>query len=167
MTRRAALVAALVALLALDGQGAAGADPERLDIPKIGVHAQILEVGLTTTGSLAIGDRLRGTVYTWRKADPPCDPTGTTVYAGHAWRAGNGVADKWGSLRRGDRIHAAGCAFEVTRNELWSAQRSMRHLFTVGGPPRIVLIGCKPDDYSKRVVVFAKKVRQGAQDRSR
>lgn len=34
----------------------------------------------------------------------------------------------------------------------------MRHLFTVGGPPRIVLIGCKADDYARRTVVFAKKV---------
>lgn len=160
MTRRAALVAAFVALLAFTGQGAAGAAPGRLDIPKIGVHARVVEVGLTDTGSLAIGERVRGTVYTWRKADPPCDPTGTTVYAGHAWRAGNGVADRWGSLRRGDRIHVSGCAFQVTRTELWSAKRSMRHLFTVGGPPRIVLIGCKPDDYSRRVVVFAEKVPQ-------
>jgi sortase (surface protein transpeptidase) len=155
----AALVVAFAAPLALTGQGAAGAVPGRLDIPSIGVRAQIVEVGLTSSGSLAIGDRLRGTVYAWRKADPPCDPTGTTVYAGHAWRAGNGVADKWGSLRRGDRIRVSGCAFEVTRKELWSAKRPMRHLFTVGGPPRIVLIGCKPDDYSRRVVVFAEKVR--------
>lgn len=159
MTRRVALVAAFVALLALIGQGAAGAAPGRLDIPKIGVRAKIVKVGLTSTGSLAIGDRLRGTVYSWRKSDPPCDPTGTTVYAGHAWRDGNGVADRWGSLRRGDRIHVSGCTFEVTRTELWSAKRPMRGLFTVGGPPQIVLIGCKPDDYSRRVVVFAEKVR--------
>ena len=159
MIRPVALVVAFVALLAFTGQGAAGAASGRLDIPTIGVHAQIRKVGLTNTGSLAIGDRLRGMVYTWRKADPPCDPTGTTVYAGHAWRAGNGVADRWGSLRRGDRIHVSGCSFEVTRKELWSANRPMSHLFTVGGPPQIVLIGCKPDDYSRRVVVFAKRVR--------
>lgn len=159
MTGRVALVAVFVVLLAITGQGAAGAAPGRLDIPKIGVHAKILKVGLTSTGSLAIGDRLRGTVYTWRKGDPPCDPTGTTVYAGHAWRAGNGVADRWGSLRRGNRIHVSGCTFKVTRKEFWSAKRSMKHLFTVSGPPQIVLIGCKADDYAKRVMIFAEKVR--------
>lgn len=159
MSRLAALVVAFAVLLAFSGQGAAGAAPGRLDIPKLGIHAQIVKVGLTSGGSLAVGDRLRGTVYTWRKGDPPCDATGTTVYAGHAWRAGNGVADRWGSLRRGDRIHVSGCTFKVTRKEFWPASRSMRHLFTVGGPPRIVLIGCKADDYAKRTVIFAEKVR--------
>jgi hypothetical protein len=130
-----------------------------LDIPSIDVHARILQVGLTNTGSLAVGDRLRRTVYTWRDGDPPCDATGTTVYAGHAWRAGNGVADRWGRLQRGDRIRVSGCAFEVTRKEFWPADRSMRHLFTVGGPPQIVLISCKADDYAQRAVVFATKVR--------
>lgn len=158
MSRRAALVSAFVVLLVLTGQGAASAAPGRLDIPKLGVSAQIIKVGLTSSGSLAVGNRLRGTVYTWRHGDPPCDATGTTVYAGHAWRAGNGVADRWGSLRRGDRIRVAGCTFKVTRREFWSANRSMRPLFTVGGPPRIVLIGCKADDYAKRTVVFARKV---------
>lgn len=159
MTCRAALVAAFVVLLALTGQGAAGAAPGRVDIPKLDVRAHIVEVGLTSQGSLAVGDRLRGTVYTWREGDPPCDGTGTTVYAGHAWRAGDGVADRWGSLRRGDRIHVSGCSFRVTRREFWSADRSMRHLFTVGGRPRVVLIACKADDYAKRVVVFAEMVR--------
>ncbi len=158
MTRRTALVVVLAVLLSLSGQGTAGAAPGRLDIPKIGVHAQIIKVGLTSAGSLDIGDRLRGTVYTWHRGDPPCDATGTTVYAGHAWRAGNGVADRWGSLRRGDRIHVSGCTFRVTRREFWSASRPMRHLFSVGGAPQIVLIGCKADDYAKRAVIFAEKV---------
>lgn len=159
MIRRAAPTAVLVVLLAFIGQGAAGAAPGRLDIPELGVRANVVHVGITGNGSLAVGDRLRGTVYTWRGGDPPCDRTGTTVYAGHAWRAGDGVADRWGSLRRGDRIHVGGCTFAVTRREFWSADRSMRHLFTVGGPPRIVLIGCKADDYARRAVVFAVMVR--------
>lgn len=159
MTRPAAWVAAFVVALTLTGQGAAEASPGRLDIPKLGVRADIVEVGLTGNGSLAVGGRLRGTVYTWRGGDPPCDPTGTTVYAGHAWRAGNGVADRWGSLRRGDRIHVRGCTFTVTRREFWSARRSMEHLFTVSGPQRVVLIACKADDYSKRVVIFAERAR--------
>ena len=36
-------------------------------------------------GTLAVGSRLNGAVYTWSKGDPPCDPNGSTVYAGHAW----------------------------------------------------------------------------------
>lgn len=158
MTRRAAVVAAIVACLALAGQAAAAAAPGRFDIPRIDVHAQIAEVGLSSSGSLAIGGRVQGTVYTWRNGDPPCDLSGTTVYAGHAWRAGHGVADRWESLRSGDLVHVSGCSFEVGRKEYWSATRSMRHLFTVGGPARIVLIGCKPDNYARRVLIFAHKI---------
>ena len=98
------------------------------------------------------------TVYTWKHGDPPCDPTGTTVYAGHAWRDGDGVADRWGELRRGDIIRVAGCRFKVTKRQYWSAKRKIGHLYRVDGPPRIVLIGCKPDDYSKRTMVFAKLI---------
>lgn len=157
MTHRSAVIAALVAGWALACPAAAAAAPGRFDIPRIDVHAEIAKVGLTNSGSLAVGDRVQGRVYTWRDGDPPCDLNGTTVYAGHAWRAGNGVADRWGSLRRGDLIRVSGCSFEVSRKEYWSAARSMGHLFTVGGPARIVLVGCKPDNYAKRVLIFARK----------
>lgn len=140
------------------GQGAAAhAAPDRLRIPTLGTDAVVIEVP-ARRATLAVGSRLRGAVYTWSKGDPPCDPTGSTVYAGHAWRAGNGVADRWGRLRRGDVITVAGCRFEVTRREYWPAGRRMGRLYSVAGPPRIVLVGCKADDYSRRTVVFARKV---------
>ena len=109
--------------------------------------------------TLAVGSRLNGTVYTWSKGDPPCDPTGSTVYAGHAWRAGNGVADRWGAAAAGgpDQGRPA-AAFEVTRREFWPAKRRMGVALLRVGPPRIVLVGCKADDYSKRTVVFARKL---------
>jgi hypothetical protein len=78
------------------------------------------------------------------------------VFAGHAWRAGPGVADRWGQLGRGDTIRLARCTFTVTRREFWSAQRPIARLFSVAGPARIVLIGCKVGDYSKRTMVFAR-----------
>lgn len=139
------------------GSGAAHAAPDRLRIAGTGTNAIVVKVP-ARSGTLAVGRRLRGVVYTWEHGDPPCDPSGSTVYAGHAWRGGKGVADRWGTLRRGDRIRVSGCWFEVTRREFWSATRRMGHLYAVGGPPRIVLVGCKPDDYSKRTVVFARKV---------
>lgn len=157
MIRRVASLVVLVVVLALAGQATAGAASGRLIIPKIGVNAQIVKVGLKN-GTLAVGDRLQGTVYTWRQGDPPCDRTGTTVYAGHAWRTGNGVADRWGSLRRGDTFRVAGCRFRVTKREFWSAKRPIRSLFRVDGPARVVLLACKADDYSKRTIVFARKI---------
>ena len=118
------------------------------------MDAPIRKVGLRGK-DLAIGTKTN-VVYTWDRGDPPCDPTGTTVYAGHAWRAGNGVADKWGSLEKGDRLRVAGCRFIVTKVRYWKADRSIKRLFKVDGSPRVVLIGCKADDYSKRTMVFAR-----------
>ncbi len=142
----------------LAGQGvAAHAAPDRLRIPTLGTDAAVIEVP-ARNDTLAVGSRLRGAVYTWSKGDPPCDPTGSTVYAGHAWRAGNGVADRWGQLRRGDLITVAGCRFRVTKREFWPAQRRIGSLYSVSGPARIVLLACKADDYAKRTVVFARKI---------
>jgi len=155
--RRGALLLVWVSFASLVGQGAAHAAPDRLRIARTNTDAVVVEVP-ARRNTLAVGDRLRDTVYTWALGDPPCDPTGTTLYAGHSWRAGNGVADRWGQLRRGDRISVAGCRFKVTRREFWPASRRMGSLYTVSGPPRIVLVGCKPDDYSRRTVVFARKI---------
>jgi len=156
MRRAASLVVTLCATV-LVGQGAAQAAPDRLQIARTGTDAVVVPVA-ARNDTLDVGWRLRGTVYTWAKGDPPCDPTGSTVYAGHAWRAGNGVADRWGQLRRGDRIRVAGCRFEVVRREFWAADRRMGALYSVSGPARIVLVACKADDYSKRTVIFARKL---------
>lgn len=157
MIRRFVLLIALVACMLVPGQGAADAAAGRLSIPKIGVKAKIVKVPVKH-GRLMIGHALRGVVYTPKNGDPPCDPMGSTLYAGHAWRAGNGVADKWGSLKKGDLITVAGCKFRVTKKEYWSDKRSIRPLSRPDGPPRVVLYGCKADDYSKATVVFARKV---------
>jgi hypothetical protein len=155
--RRAAFLAVTLCATLLVGQGAAQAAPDRLQIARTGTDAAVVEVA-ARNDTLDVGWRLRGTVYTWAKGDPPCDPSGSTVYAGHAWRAGNGVADRWGQLRRGDRIRVGGCGFEVVRREFWAADRKMGSLYSVSGPPRIVLVACKADDYSKRTVIFARKL---------
>lgn len=158
MRRTVAAITLCAAVFLSAGQGAASAAaPDRLTIARTGTDAAIIEVP-SRRNTLAVGSRLNGAVYTWSKGDPPCDPSGSTVYAGHAWRAGNGVADRWAQLRPGDRIKVAGCAFEVTRREIWSAKRRMGSLYSVSGPPRIVLVGCKADDYSRRTVVFARKL---------
>jgi hypothetical protein len=155
--RRTALTLVMLCASMSVGQGAAHAAPDRLQIARTSTDAAVIKVP-ARNDTLAVGSRLNGTVYTWSKGDPPCDPTGSTVYAGHAWRAGNGVADRWGQLRRGDVIRVAGCRFKVTKREFWAAKRRMGSLYSVSGPARIVLVGCKADDYAKRTVVFARKI---------
>ena len=158
MTKRLrALLAVFVAsgLLAL-GAGPADAAPERITSPAIGLNAPVIYVG-AKGGQLQIGHNLHA-VYAWQDGDPPCDATGSTVYAGHAWRAGNGVGDNWGQLKRGDIIRVGGCAFKVTKKEYWKADRPIGSLSSQTGPGRIALVSCKWDDYSKRTVVFARKM---------
>ncbi len=159
--RRGALLLVWVCFVFLAGQGAANAAPDRLRIARTSTDAVVMKVPVRSN-ALAVGHRLRNTVYTWSQGDPPCDPSGSTLYAGHAWRAGNGVADHWGRLTRGDRVSVGGCTFEVMRREYWSARRPMGSLYSVSGPARIVLVACKADDYSRRTVVFARKVSRSA-----
>lgn len=129
-----------------------------MDIAKTGTHARIIKVPRRSDGQLMVGNDITQAVYTWDKGDPPCDSSGRTVYFGHAWRAGEGTADHWNRLVKGNVIKVGGCKFKVTRREYWSGKRSIAPLFRVGGAPQIVLFGCKADDYSKRILVFARLV---------
>lgn len=153
---RALLASSAVFGILFVGIGPADAASGRVKAPSIGMSAPIVKVPVKN-GRLQIGDNLH-VVYTDKRGDPPCDQSGSTFYAGHAWRSGNGVADKWGQLTRGKIIRFGGCKFRVTKREFWSEERSVRPLSRPGGPPRIVLYGCKADDYSKATVVFARKV---------
>ena len=151
--------AALVVPMTLAGQGAAGAGPERIKLPVIGVNAPIKKVPVKD-GGLAIGKDPRK-VYVWKHGDPPCDSSGSSVYAGHAWSKGDGVADEWRDLRSGDIIKLPGCKFEVEKVEQWSkakTKKKMKRLYRVDGPPLAYLVGCLPGNYSKRVIVTARLI---------
>jgi hypothetical protein len=160
MRRRAfGLVLVLVVTLIFTVQGAASAGSGRIKAIDIGMNAPVKKVGMKN-GRLAVGSNAH-TVYAWNHGDPPCDPFGSTVYSGHAWKSGDGVADKWGKLRRGNIIQVSGCKFEVTKVQYWSvpkADKASKRLNRVDGSPRIVLIGCKPDNYAKRTMVFARLI---------
>ncbi len=160
--RLRALIAAVSVVLGflVWGAGPADAAPERITAPATGLNAPVVYVE-APAGDLGVRDNLH-VVYAWKHGDPPCDASGSTVYAGHAWRAGNGVADHWGRFKPGDRIRVGGCAFKVTHKEYWGADRGIGPLSSQTGPPRIALITCKADDYSKRTVVFARKVGSNA-----
>lgn len=153
-----ALLATFVASSFLLGGGAGPADAasSRVKAPSIGMNAPIVKVGVKN-GRLQIGDNLH-VIYTDRNGDPPCDQSGSTLYVGHAWKDGDGVADKWAKLTRGKIIRVAGCKFRVTKREFWSDDKKVGSLSRPDGKPRIVLYGCKADDYSKGTVVFARKL---------
>lgn len=153
---RALLAAFVVSSFLVGGAGPADAAAGRVKASAIGLNAAIVKVAVKD-GRLQIGDNLH-VLYTAKNGDPPCDQSGSTLYVGHAWKDGDGVADKFGQLTRGDIIYAAGCKFRVTKREFWSDDKKIASLSSPGGKPRIALYGCKADDYSKGTVVFARKV---------
>jgi sortase (surface protein transpeptidase) len=153
------VIASLLAALAVTGlTEAAVAAPERLVIPKIGVDAPIIRVPVVS-GSLAIGNDPKVT-YTPRRGDPLCDPLGTTIIAGHTYRAGDGVADNWRTLKKGDRLRAGGCQFVVEYKVLKPGSTRIKHLMRYDGPPTLWLIGCNPDNYGFRYLIKLRMVRR-------
>lgn len=153
------VVVSLFAALTVAGlTTAAVAAPERLFIPKIGVNAPILRVPVVD-GKLAIGNDPRVT-YTPRRGDPLCDPLGTTIIAGHTYRAGDGVADNWRTLKKGDRLTAGGCQFVVEYKVLKPGNVRIKHLMRYDGPPTLWLIGCNPDNYGFRYLIKLRKLRR-------
>lgn len=153
---RALLVAFAVLASLMTGVDSASAASGRVIIPKIGVNAPIVPKGVKNQ-VLQVGNN-PWAWYTQRGGDPPCDSTGSTSYTGHAWRSGNGVADRLLQLRRGDIITVAGCKFRVTSVQVWKMSRGIGSFTSSTGPGRIVMAGCKADDYSRRTVVFARKI---------
>jgi LPXTG-site transpeptidase (sortase) family protein len=135
----------------------------RLVIPAIGVDAGIVPVGITGSGQLDVGGSVRA-VYRWRYGVVAGRP-GSAVLAGHTWSRGNGVFDRLGSLRPGDRVRVGRVRFAVTRvrRVTGMAPKEVRGLFSDRGRPRLVLITCGDRNnatgvYRTRIIVNAKKL---------
>ena len=135
----------------------------RLVIPAIGVDAGGIPVGINQAGQLAVGTSVRS-VYRWRHGVVAGQP-GSAVLAGHTWSRGDGVFDRLGQLRPGDRVGVGRVRFEVTRVRRVTrlSRAEVRGLFSDRGRPRLVLITCANRDnatgvYRTRILVNAKKV---------
>lgn len=163
------VVAALVAvLLAPAGQArsvevSSERPAARLVIPAIGVNAGMIPVGVNRRGELAIGRSVRD-VYRWRHGVFP-GQRGSAVLAGHTWSRGDGVFDRLGRLRRGDRIRVGAARFRVTRVQRVRSltAEQVRELYSDRGAPRLVLITCGDRNnltgiYRTRILVRARKV---------
>lgn len=135
----------------------------RLVIPTLGVDAGIVPVGINRSGQLAVGGSVRS-VYRWRYGAVAGQP-GSAVLAGHTWSRGNGVFDRLGSLRPGDRVRVGRVRFAVTRVRRVTrmAPKEVRDLFSDRGRPRLVLITCGDRNnvtgvYRTRIIVHAKRL---------
>ena len=159
MTLGARALIAVVGLLGflLAGTGQATAAPERVVVPAIGMNAPIVYTGVKKNGQLNIGWNLH-VLYSQRRGDPPCDDSGSTLYVGHAWRSGNGVADKLLRLKRGDIARVGGCRLKMIRKRVIDDGVGIASLSRVDGPPLIHIMGCTAYDYRKGTVVTFRRI---------
>lgn len=159
MTMGARALTAVVVLLGFLSVGTeqAAAAPERIVVSAIGMDAPIIYTGVKKNGQLNIGWNLHA-MYSQRGGDPVCDDSGSTLFVGHAWRSGNGVADRLLQLKRGDKARVGGCTFKMIRKQVIDDAVGIRALSRVDGPPLIHVMGCTANDYTKGTVVTFRRL---------
>ncbi|MEV0408646.1 class F sortase [Actinoallomurus sp. NPDC050550] len=85
--------------------------PLHLDVPKIGIHASLLQVGLDHDGSVAVPPLSRAHLAGWYDKGPSPGERGPAVLVGHVdSKKGPAVFYRLGNLRPGDTV-------EVTRRD--------------------------------------------------
>jgi sortase (surface protein transpeptidase) len=144
--------------------------PVSLDIPSIGVHARVSELGLNPDGSIALPEPTVGAPAGWyRYLSTPGEP-GPAVILGHvdARSGGPAVFYRLGDLRIGDRItvrRADGSAAEFTVDTVSEYPKTNFPVGEVYGQvpyPALRLITCggrydhAQHAYPDNVVVYAR-----------
>ena len=140
--------------------------PLRIVIPRVGVNARIMPVGVERTGTMDVPADVR--TVGWYRFGPSPGLPGSTVLIGHvdSRMAGPGVFFGLSELEPGDglRVLASGRSwesFEVVARSLWEKDRLPEQLFSREGDPILTLITCGgPFDsvagqYTHNVVVTA------------
>ena len=121
--------------------------PLRVLIPRVGVNARIIPVGVETTGTMEVPADVR--TVGWYRFGPSPGLPGSTVLIGHvdSRAAGPGVFFGLSELEPGDRIRVLASrrrweSFEVVARSLWEKDRLPRQLFSREGDPVLTLITC-------------------------
>jgi len=140
--------------------------PGRLIVPRIGVNAQVLGVGLARDGSMAVTSQS----YTvgWYNRGPAPGDAGDAVMTGHLdwYDTSHAVFYNLKQLRPGDdievqRLDGVTRHFRVTTVTSVAYNASVPGLFATGGPARLSLITCggtwdaRAGQYLQRVIVDA------------
>jgi len=145
--------------------------PRYLNIPKLGVHARVLSVGLTASGALGTPNNVYDTAWYNESAEP--GQGGATLIDGHvaSWTA-HGALYGIKSLVPGDTIQVVRgdgqtFTYQVVTSKIYSAKDvDMTALMTpvTAGKPGLNLITCTGDviagtnEYNERIAVFAQEV---------
>jgi LPXTG-site transpeptidase (sortase) family protein len=158
-------------LAAADFDGAAAnGTPVRIKIPRMGVNAAVVKVGLAKDGSMDVPKRPKDAA--WYMLGPKPGEVGSAVIAGHVdWLYGaKGSFERLKNLKPGDKIavqddKGATVTFVVREARNYDAAADATAVFvSKDGKAHLNLITCggkwdkRARTYSKRLVVFADKV---------
>lgn len=124
------------------------APPRSVQIPVLGVDAEVLPVAIDAEGRLSPPSD-PSKVGWWSAGAQPGSERGTVLLTSHAVRQGDGVFDNLGRLRTGDRVDvktANGTVeYEVTANDEISKEEVAKRaaeIFSQEVPARLVLVTC-------------------------
>jgi sortase A len=144
--------------------------PVRLQIEKLDVDAEVIQVGLTPEGAV---DVPKGPLEAgWYNLGPKPGEVGSAVIDGHyGWKDGKqAIFDELSKLKKGDRIYVTAkdgsvSTFEVRESRTYKAGENPSDVFfSSDGKAHLNLITCSgswnanEESYSTRLVVFAGKV---------
>lgn len=146
--------------------------PVSLDIPAIGVHAKIIDLGLSKNGTIDVPPLSAPKVVSWYDEGPAPGQPGAAAILGHVDAAGVGPAVfyKLGNLRPGAKIYVRlhdgqTVVFEAYSVALYTkAKFPTQKVFGFTSWPTLRLITCgglfdqKTDHYLGNVVAFASYV---------
>lgn len=139
--------------------------PVRLKIPRIGVDAPVVGVGVTPEGIMESPEGPEATG--WYEPGVRPGDEGSAVIAGHSgYRTGPAVFDDLTELREGDRIYVlddtgTSIAFQVAESRLYDPDARAAEVFTRAEGRHLNLITCTgvwdaaAGTHSNRLVVFA------------
>jgi LPXTG-site transpeptidase (sortase) family protein len=141
--------------------------PSRLTIPKIGVNANVIQMGITTTGSMQAPATNQATG--WYKYGARPGNVGSAVIDGHLGLSNEAVFGKLDKLLVGDAItvlddQGSTISFIVKRIATFERDSDAAAIFNSETGSHLNLITCNGDweshqaTYSKRLVVFSDAV---------
>jgi LPXTG-site transpeptidase (sortase) family protein len=148
--------------------------PVKISIPRIGVNAHIMKLGLDSDRTLQMPTEAQADLAGWYKYGPAPGQAGNSVVVGHVdSKRGPAVFFRLGALKPGDSIRIARTDGSVALFKVDGVKTYRKSNFPTGlvyGPsakPQLRLVTCggpwsKHDSYRDNTIVFASRVSAAA-----
>jgi LPXTG-site transpeptidase (sortase) family protein len=123
-------------------------EPERLDLPSIGVSAAVSPIGTDGSRTLVPPSDYT-TVGWWALGAEPGDGAGTTIVAGHTVHTGGGALDNLANVEIGDSVRLERAdqdlryrVTSVTTYRKGTLAANAAEVFDQTGPERLAIVTC-------------------------